>query len=155
MKKNEQQGISFDKLILEKVNFTIDPDYSFGGEPLSVKMSFSSDKTFSATKKQLKFLLHANIDLAGVDPSPMKVDVAVAGHFSITDDNDPTILKEFSDVQAPAMLFPFIREIVGNLTMRTDFPPLLIPPANIRVLIGKKIESEKVKKTATKKKSSK
>lgn len=151
MRKNEQQGISFDKLILEKVNFEIDPVYAFEGETLSVRMGFATDKVFSPDKRHLKLVLNANIDLVGVEPSPMKVLLAVAGYFSIGDDNDSAILEEFSDVQAPAMLFPFVREIVGNLTMRTDFPPLLIPPTNIKALIGKKTSKGKVKKTATKK----
>ena len=136
MKKNEQQGISFNKLILEKTNFEIDPSYTAGDAALSVKLGFSFDKVFSEDKRNLKFVLNTDAELVGVDPSPMKIFVSMAGYFSINKTGDPATLEEFSEIQAPALLFPFTREVIGSLTMRTDFPPLLIPPTNFLALIG-------------------
>ena len=98
-------------------------------------------KSLSEDKKRLKIVLHVNIDLSGVDPSPVKIFIAVAGHFSLRDEQNAGALEEFAEIQAPTIIFPFIREIIANLTMRTDFPPLLIPPVNIRVMFGKKKKS--------------
>jgi preprotein translocase subunit SecB len=145
MKKNEHQGIAFQRLILEKVNFEVNPDFSFGGEPLAVAMDVNADAFFSEDKKNLRSVLTTNIALSGAEPSPMKILVAVAGYFSLEDGQSTCVLEEFAEIQAPAMLFPFMREVVANLTMRTDFPPLLLPPANIWALLGKK-NTEKSKR---------
>ncbi|MEI7672134.1 MAG: protein-export chaperone SecB, partial [Deltaproteobacteria bacterium] len=92
-------------------------------------------------KKRLKIVLNVHIDLSGVDPSPMKIFITVAGHFSLHDEQNDGALEEFAEIQAPTIMFPFVREIIANLTMRADFPPLLIPPVNMRMILGKKKES--------------
>lgn len=152
MKQNEHQGIAFDKLILEKVTFETDPNYTFGKKPLGVQFGVDVEKSLSEDKKRLKIVLHVHIDLSGVDPSPMKIFIVVAGHFSLRDEQNVGALEEFAEIQAPTIIFPFVREIIANLTMRTDFPPLLIPPVNMRVILGKKKESiGQVKKIPRKK----
>ena len=152
MKQNEHQGIAFDKLILEKVNFEIDPNYMFGKKPLGVQLGVDVEKCLSENKKLLKIVLHVHIDLSGVEPSPIKILLTVAGHFTLQDEQNAGALEEFAEIQAPTILFPFVREIIANLTMRTDFPPLLIPPVNMRVMLGKKKEGiGQIKKVARKK----
>ena len=156
MKKDEHQGIIFNKLILEKVNFEIDPDYAFGKDPLEVRMSGNVNRFFSDDKKHLKVTLHINVDLAGANPAPMKIYTVMAGYFSLMDGKDSKSLVEFAEIHAPTMIFPFIRETIANLTMRTDFPPLLLPPANMWALMGKKNKgSEKTVKKGPAKKAAK
>lgn len=158
MKKNEHQGISFDKMILEKVNFETDPNYTFDSDQLSVNLGLNVEKFFSDDKHHLKLVLNANVHLSGVEPSPMRIYVSVAGYFTLQDKKNTGALETFSEIQAPTILFPFIREIIANLTMRTDFPPLLIPPSNVWVLLGKQNDEydapkkkDSVKKVAQKK----
>ncbi len=141
MKQHEHQGIAFEKLILEKVNFEIDPHYTFTKKPLAVQFGVDVEKSLSEDKKRLKIVLNVHIDLSGVDPSPMKIFITVAGHFSLHDEQNDGALEEFAEIQAPTIMFPFVREIIANLTMRADFPPLLIPPVNMRMILGKKKES--------------
>jgi preprotein translocase subunit SecB len=138
MKQNEHQGIAFEKLILEKVNFEIDPHYTFGKKTLEVQFGVDVEKSLSEDKKRLKVVLNVHIDLSGVDPSPMKIFTVMAGYFSLHDEQNVGALEEFAEIQAPTIMFPFVREIIANLTMRTDFPPLLIPPVNMRLIVGKK-----------------
>ena len=152
MKQNEHQGISFDKLILEKVNFEIDPNYTFGKKPLAVRLAVDVGKFLSNDKNKLKIILKVHIDLSGVETSPIKIFIVVAGHFSLHDEKNIGALEEFAELQEPTIMFPFIREIIANLTMRTDFPPLLIPPVNMHVILEKKKESiGQIKKAAEKK----
>jgi preprotein translocase subunit SecB len=149
MKKNEHQGISFDKMILEKVNFETDPNYNFDSDQLAVSFGLNVEKYFSDENHQLKLVLNANVNLSGVEPSPMQIFISAAGYFTLHDKNNSGALEEFSEIQAPTMLFPFIREIIANLTMRTDFPPLLIPPSNVWVLLAKHNGEDDVKKKKT------
>jgi preprotein translocase subunit SecB len=145
MKKNQQQGISFDKVILEQVNFETDPDYQLGDRPLSVKTKLTPKKKLFDNKTKLKLTLNIEIEFIDTKNTPMKINVSAAGYFSVKDISNVDILEEFSEIQAPAMLFPFIREIVSNLTMRTDYEPLVLPPVNFLALIGQK----KTKKNKT------
>ena len=115
MKKDEHQGIIFNKLILEKVNFEIDPDYAFGKDPLEVRMSGNVNRFFSDDKKHLKVTLHINVDLAGVDPAPMKIYTVMAGYFSLMDEKDNKSLVEFAEIHAPHFGFSLICGFSANV----------------------------------------
>jgi preprotein translocase subunit SecB len=59
--------------------------------------------------------------------------VTVEGTFT---GDAPEELKRFAKVNAPAHLFPFVREIIGNTTMKANIPPLLLPPFNISAMVA-------------------
>jgi preprotein translocase subunit SecB len=43
-------------------------------------------------------------------------------------------------------MFPFVRETIADLTLKTGYPPLLLPPINIIALIGKSRNKIKTRK---------
>ena len=46
-------------------------------------------------------------------------------------------LDNYAKEMASGLLMPFAREVIANITSRIPFPPLLLPPINIRALINK------------------
>lgn len=40
-------------------------------------------------------------------------------------------------VKGPAILFPFVREHLANLTLRANLPPVLLPPISCMEKAGK------------------
>ena len=61
--------------------------------------------------------------------------VTVEGIFA---GKDYEQLKKFAKVHAIAHLFPFVREIIGNTTMKANMPPLLLPPINLSAIQSEK-----------------
>jgi len=43
-------------------------------------------------------------------------------------------LKEYSNINAPAAIFPYIREAIASTTTKAGIPPVLIPPMNLNLL---------------------
>ena len=71
------------------------------------------------------------------------IEVHFAGLFSISG-FDETELKYLLGSQAPHALFPYVREVVSDLTVRGGFPPLILSPVNFDALYQgrlKKLES--------------
>lgn len=154
MKQTEQPGINFDKFILEKANLVVNSDFSFpeGGVSVDFKTSFS--QKLDNVKGCLKTILEVTVEFKDVANPPIEIDVSVAGYFSVKDLKNLKALEEFSAVNAPAFIFPFAREIIANLTLKSGFPPLLLPPGNIINLVGQsKVKS--ANKKSVKKKSAK
>ena len=150
MKQTEHQGIAFDKYILERVNFKVNPDFIVPKGGLPVDFSFEVSNSIDKEEKRLKTSLTITVQLKEIKNPPIDVNVSVAGYFSMEESGDINNLEEFSEVNAPAFLFPFAREVIANLSLNSGYPPLLIPPANIRALIGmQKVTPDKI---ATKKK---
>lgn len=136
MKKDRQPGIDFVKIVLEKANLEVNANYSNIEEDINVELSVKVNRKLDKTKKNLIVNLEVALFKETVNP-PLRVSVLAAGYFSVKNDEDIESLEGFSRIQAPALIFPFIRETIANLTMRTGNPPLLIPPINILQLIGK------------------
>lgn len=145
MQKDKQPGINFEKVVLEKVNLEVNLNYTLKEEGIPVDISVKVGRNLIKSQRLLKLSLDVCVFKEAENP-PLRVSVIATGYFSVKKDEDFKTLEEFSDVQAPALVFPFIRETIANLTMRTDYPPLLLPPTNITFLIGKTSSKKRVKR---------
>lgn len=143
MRKDKQPGINFEKVVLEKLNLEITPDYSFPKEGIKVDVSVKASIKLDKIQKRLRLSLEVSL-FKKAENSPLRLSVLASGYFKA---KDVKTLEEFSKIQASALVFPFIREIIANITMRTGYPPFLIPPTNIIDLVGKNLEKAKKQKT--------
>lgn len=126
-------GINFNDLVLEEINFKLNPDFK-PAKKIKVDVSYDINYEIDETKKILKVRVGVFI-FEKTENAPFKLSIYLLAVYSLEGSFDEEKLKNFADVQAPALIFPFIREIVANITMRTPFPPLLLPPINIFKLV--------------------
>jgi preprotein translocase subunit SecB len=56
--------------------------------------------------------------------------VKTEGLFKSTGNNDPLDAETFANVNAPAMIFPYAREVISNLSVRGAMSPVILPPVN-------------------------
>ncbi len=56
--------------------------------------------------------------------------VVVLGHFRITGEMSETTIRGFCDVNAPAILFPFVREAFASASVKAGLRPVLLQPVN-------------------------
>jgi len=124
-------GINFISLALTELNFKLNQDFKppkKDGIPVDINVKAKS--SFSPNKKKLSVEL--SVALFMKDKSrPFSMKVTVEGVFA---GKDYEQLKKFAKVHAIAHLFPFIREIIGNTTMKANMPPLLLPPINLSAI---------------------
>ncbi len=62
-------------------------------------------------------------------------------------DKMPTqkILKQFANVNCPAIMFPYIRETIADLTRRAGFAPLHLDPINFIEMAKDSVEKKPLK----------
>ncbi|MDZ4122276.1 MAG: protein-export chaperone SecB [Candidatus Cloacimonadaceae bacterium] len=59
------------------------------------------------------------------------------------DESDPNMgIDEFMKVNAPAHMYPFVREFVASLSTRSNMPSLILPPINIAAMIKVQLDGE-------------
>jgi preprotein translocase subunit SecB len=64
--------------------------------------------------------------------------VTMMGIFSVVAGNENMDLEDFSRLNAPALVFPYIRETIASTSIKAGIPPVIIPPINLNaVKIGK------------------
>ena len=125
-------GINFVKVALTKLDFKLNKNFKPPKDGIPVDISFKTKSSFSSDKKSFDVELSVAL-FSGKKNGPFSMKVTVAGTFS---GKDYEQLKKFSKVHAPAHLFPFVREIIANATMKANIPPLLLPPINLTAIQG-------------------
>jgi len=132
-------GISFVKVTLTELNFKLNKNFQLPKKGVPVEIDVKTKNSFSPDKKTLVSTLSIKL-FSTTKNRPFSMKVTVEGTFTGASAEE---LKRFSKANAPAHLFPFVREIIGNTTMKTNIPPLLLPPLNISAMValGKKKKS--------------
>ncbi|AUD03269.1 hypothetical protein CWM47_16365 [Spirosoma pollinicola] len=66
----------------------------------------------------------------------------MGGQFLVIDGTDQSILDNFADINGPAILFPFVREIIASLTARAGIPTVLVQPLNFVDMAQRRQQSQ-------------
>ncbi|MFZ5502439.1 MAG: protein-export chaperone SecB [Pseudomonadota bacterium] len=77
------------------------------------------------------------------------IEVKQAGIFQVRD-VAPHELEPILAVTCPNILFPYLREVVSDLSVRGGFAPMMLNPINFDVLYQQQKESELAAAAATK-----
>ncbi len=80
---------------------------------------------------------------------PYYFEIEGAGLFKFDETPDPKILETFSTINCPAIVFPYIREAIADITRRAGFPALHINPINFIELSKKSKQEAPEKKPAS------
>jgi preprotein translocase subunit SecB len=129
MDKTKQPGIRFDGIILSNINFNRKPDIPNG---LEIKVNFIAEKNIddkngtikitTALKMEKNTELYADLEMEHV------------GLFS-TDSTENMAMEEFLECNGPALMFPYIRECVTDITCKAGMNPVILPPMNIVAML--------------------
>ncbi len=110
------------------------------GENPNLQLNFNvganklSDDTYEVT---LHFEGEAKSDSSGI----YQLDLVYAGVFRIQ--NLPQErLRPFLFIDCPAILFPFVRRLISDLTREGGYPPLLLDPIDFAALYRRNAENQ-------------
>ena len=71
-----------------------------------------------------------------IDARPEKIEVSVNAVFRVVGEVQTVPVAEFAHGPAVALLFPYLRQVVDDLTSRSPFGRILLPPTNIVALMA-------------------
>jgi len=130
MDKNKQPGIKFVNVYLSRLNYEL---------PQIEPEKFDYDLNFLDTYKIENKTLIYTLTIQLYD----EFNLELTGIFQTIEGEENLDLNKFADINAPALLFPFAREIINNITSRSPLPDLLLPPINLIAFKKKKINKKK------------
>jgi preprotein translocase subunit SecB len=136
MDKSKQPGISFDDIILKEIFFSRKEEFSDKPE---LNVQLESNFSLSPEEDILTYEMSCEIK----DKNEFfNIKCTMIGFFSVIKGKENMGLKEYSNMNAPAAIFPYIREVITSTTTRAGIPPIVIPPMNLN-LLKKNSKSEK------------
>jgi preprotein translocase subunit SecB len=128
MDTNKQPGISFDDIILKELIFSRKDGFSQKPE---LNVQLKSRVSFSPDEDRLIYEMSCGIK----DKSDFfDIRCTMIGFFSVIEGKENMGLKEYSNMNAPAAIFPYIRETIASTTTRAGIPPVVIPPVNLTAI---------------------
>lgn len=136
MDKSKQPGIRFVRVFLSKLKYEL---------PQVTPEEFKYNLNFLDTYKIEGKTLICTLAIQLYD----KFQLELTGIFETIEGEENLDLKQFAKINAPALLMPFAREVISNITSRTPLPYLLLPPINI-IAIKKKAKAISKKKEISK-----
>lgn len=61
---------------------------------------------------------------------PFFFDILMIGTFQVVEGTSPDLMEQFAKISCPALMFPYLRETIADITRRAGFPALHLPPIN-------------------------
>lgn len=124
MSKNTTQArFQFQGYLVDQVSL------KFTGEQLSKAMEFGINPEGTFNEEEKKFELILNV-LVNDDNHNMDLNMRIKGFFAYDGDNKEELLR-FIGINSPAILFPYIRAYVSNITALGGMPPIIMPTLNM------------------------
>jgi preprotein translocase subunit SecB len=126
-------GISIKKILLTELNFKRKPSY-----PANIKYSFGIEIGINHLKESDIAQVSLKISVTEDEEQSVTLDCSMLGVFHIEDKGDlPLSIDEFLHINAPAIIYPYIREIVSNTTIDAGLDPLYVPIYNFKAMYDK------------------
>jgi len=124
MKKLEAQFRFIDFRVMKSI-YQIDAQKFKQGGKLDVSFKFPTELDYTHDNL-ISFPMEVLIEN---EEKTLRIQVGILGIFE--SDVDITKEKSFIEVNAPAIIFPYIRAYVSNLTSMSGIQPILLPTYNM------------------------
>lgn len=107
-----------------------------------VELEISLDLNGEVNRKKSTFELTINVDITNVSKT-VKVNVTALGSFTFPKEKTLEELSGYFYMNAPALLFPYLRAYVATLTNLSGVDPINLPTLNLTEY-GKKLQEQTV-----------
>lgn len=127
-------GIQFTGVVLERLVFSdIEPG---APKPKSLQFAFGIRRRTIESPPAIEVTIFLKISPPPDVASKFSLEAEVTGRFQQIDPPGAITLDVFSKTNGPALVMPYAREVVTNVTARTRHGPIFFPPVNVVALVA-------------------
>lgn len=140
--ENTQPVFSLDKIYVKDVSLEVPnaPKIFLNREQPNIEFNINF-KTNKIDDGIYQTVLHATVTAKIIDDIMFLVEVDLAGIFQLR--NFPEEQFELlHNIECPNMLFPYLRELISDLTIRAGFLPVVLSPVNFAYLHQQKSQAQ-------------
>ncbi|MHB1682817.1 MAG: protein-export chaperone SecB [Bacilli bacterium] len=144
MPPNNGSVLIFDNLWVDNISFKRNPLFapSSGAMELETRYTVSHREMLPGKGKGALVSIICEIfneDFSEIE-NPFYLTVTLTGAFTLSLENVPPEMDQkqqdqLLQVNTTAILFPYLRSLITNITANANVPPLILPPVNTYTLI--------------------
>jgi preprotein translocase subunit SecB len=149
LNNSHESNLIFIGYQIDKIDYKINPNFQFK-EPLQVTFSLTSQiKTQDNEQKKgaVVTLTCSVFENADQNNYPFSLMMSLSGAFAFNGNIEEEGFLKFCKTSGTAILFPFLRSAVANITAAANIQPLMLPVINVHNFLG---EYEKANEEPTK-----
>lgn len=130
-------GIIFDNYIVNEASFKKNINFNHKGT-INLNTDFQCHIHIQGTSATVQ--LECSLGEMMNEAAPFEVKVSLVGNFEFNESESENVsFEEYLSTNAIAILFPYIRSLIANLTARSnEFPVLNLPVINIVKMVQDK-----------------
>lgn len=131
-------AIKFENYVVNNINYTRNDGYDNESGNIEISPSFFAKIYYANTRAIVEINVEINNNQ---DNAPFILEASVSGFFELGDDefeenHDMSELKQMLSSNALAILYPYVRNLVSDITLKSnEFPALTLPLINFVDLV--------------------
>lgn len=133
MDKYFKSVLTFQEYKIESVDFKLNPKYQPDGKRIKIKFDLDHDICVKKEEKLsigvIRLVIHI-FNGALENNLPFELEVSIVGIFT-SSELDDTKFNKMLEVNGTAILFPFLRSTVADITKTANINNLLLPLINV------------------------
>ncbi|MGW8124558.1 protein-export chaperone SecB [Staphylococcus xylosus] len=128
-------GLIFQDYVFKKLSYVANEGFSPQSKQLDLKPEINVQVHLDKGSKEFVIVLSL-IENSKEDHTPFNLDVEMIGIFNYTEDFEDD-LNTIIENNAIAIMFPYLRSAITDLTQKTnEFPPFILPIINIGEMLN-------------------
>ncbi|QNB46991.1 hypothetical protein BR63_12145 [Thermanaerosceptrum fracticalcis] len=129
--KEHASKLVFSDYSVEDITFKLNPNFRFD-KPIKIDFSIGTEIIANEESKDAKVTLHCSVfENAEEKNYPFTLNVIISGRFIFKGYLENEDFKRFCEMNATAILFPYLRAAITNITSVANVQPLVLPLVNI------------------------
>ncbi|WP_027388871.1 protein-export chaperone SecB [Chrysiogenes arsenatis] len=143
-------GIHLLGTLLEGVNYRTRPRYQLKdvtGQQ-EMQMNFNTSHLKLDDENRYKVSLVTSLVFTEEKTAPFVLEVVISGIFALQGEYDADDMAVVLNVNCPSLLLPYSREMVSNLTLRSEYGVITLPSVNFMQLYQARKKAEAAKENA-------
>jgi preprotein translocase subunit SecB len=124
---NLESGFQIKNLILLESTFFRINNVSFGE---GVNNNFNINVDVAVNGKTITVVDEATLVQKFQDIEQVKIKVKMVGVFECTGETQLKNFEEFGRINGAAIIFPYIREYITNISLKAGIGAIILPPVN-------------------------
>jgi preprotein translocase subunit SecB len=138
MDKLKQPGIQFADIFLVSDNFKRTVNIP---EKIETTIDFNINYFKSEENNNFSLEIHTKFIGTNQGNEVLSLECTFVGIFRYYAGQENLNMDDFIRNNAPAIMFPYIREHISTTTRKAGFPQYLLPPINITAILNEKEEN--------------
>ena len=135
MTNKYKSELTFENYYVKEMFFKINPFFVSKDQPIDLVFDCSASSETSNTNATVILQCKLFDENSESDKYPYFLSIEVVGTFGIEMEPDEDSAKRLLEMNSVAILFPYLRSMITNITASSGVPPVILPPINVYKLM--------------------